>query len=1001
MHKKDKTYKKGRLGAFWIGMLGILIILATFNPVGIVQSEAGSERIETVDLDKVTTIVLTDDEDHLRKGNSLLMDGEVMLQSANTFSERDFDVYDIILAEYNALANNPNTFSLLEDLFSSRRQGKVFGLFSTVGITYVEAEREVLVEDGFGPQKIEHVLVNMEQVRPKEHELLINMMEQITGQDQGSPACAFVVDYRGSGTRTLIRDYGETKSLDDIVEYLSEGILSENELASHGYIVNGFRHTDDRTEFQYICQSTGTIQDYVMKGYVMSPEHHSSINDYIFLSTKTHESASPEYEKTNSFWGPYFDKVDLSVNLPNHMDQYEGKAPTSYYDMSSSSATAQIGLSYIAGAAYSKTWDISDVEVKPSMITGEMRDFEVETDFKRASRFSLWPLYSSPATLSYQTYHGYSSTAIKSPNVYTSESSHYFSNFLEHDISVSWRPIVGPVIRVRTTSYSINRYRTLHIDALPSILTDLRVESVDDNGIELSWKRPAGAEYDEQDYLYEIFLNNEKIDHITHDEGYGSQQRVYYTVDNDMLDPDLLNFKVRASNYFGEGDFSNIVTVDMTPPSITPPVIDGHRSFDSGGWVHHITWNHDDTEEVNDFPIARYGVYRKTPSSSSYTRIGWAYPSGADSNGDIDYSVSAYDSGRYYYRVKTVVVDNNDDDTYSDYSNTISLFGGTGSGGGCPYVSPWNGEDYVRENNLLIASEYKEGVVEDYYLLENHLEPVNDKYQLKIEEFKNTENYFDRIRLYVIDHQEGVNIGTTPQGELVAYKNPISIETLYDERGDTIDTRAFCSNGDSLYIERDSEIYLDFESMNLNDLSDKKLVIRGHNYGSIEELYNEGDESDPHHDHGIKGHLELSLRSGDYEIELDLLENTEIYPRNHPSDIVIPMTNILEQLPYRISETEDFEFVLKNSADIHYGFIGVAEPSIVHVKTQEARLLRAVFNGETDITRELSMDGGNMIRQVPGDEILLVFDNPVEVMDGMQRSFILYSKGYYHLYGGG
>lgn len=52
MYKKYKTYKKGRLGAFWIGMLGILIILATSNPVGLVQSETGSEEIETVDHDK-------------------------------------------------------------------------------------------------------------------------------------------------------------------------------------------------------------------------------------------------------------------------------------------------------------------------------------------------------------------------------------------------------------------------------------------------------------------------------------------------------------------------------------------------------------------------------------------------------------------------------------------------------------------------------------------------------------------------------------------------------------------------------------------------------------------------------------------------------------------------------------------------------------------------------------------------------------------------------------
>lgn len=337
-----------------------------------------------------------------------------------------------------------------------------------------------------------------------------------------------------------------------------------------------------------------------------------------------------------------------------------------------------------------------------------------------------------------------------------------------------------------------------------------------------------------------------------------------------------------------------------------------------------------------------------------------------------------------------MVKDDYGNSKYSSYSNPVSLYGGN-TGGGCPYVSPWNGEEYVRENNLLITSEYKEGVVEDYYLLENHLEPVNDKYLLKIEEFKNTENYFDQIGLYTIDHQEGVNVGTTPEGELVTYQEKGQLQLK--------------NRDDNPYIDANSELRLDFDEiasgglLDSSDGVDRYLVIRAHNYESREEIQSAEtvDDVSPNDDQ-IKSNLELSADYRGRNLQLDIFEDAEIYPRNHESDTLISVSSIIDELPPSI-DIEELELVINNDEPFYLESISLAESTYTRVKIQEATLLRAVFNGRIDVTEELS-EGGEIIRQVPGDEILLAFDNPEDLRDGMQRSFILYSKGYYHLYGG-
>ncbi|MFW6176613.1 MAG: hypothetical protein ACOC40_02820, partial [Thermoplasmatota archaeon] len=136
---------------------------------------------------------------------------------------------------------------------------------------------------------------------------------------------------------------------------------------------------------------------------------------------------------------------------------------------------------------------------------------------------------------------------------------------------------------------------------------------------------------------------------------------------------------------------------------------------------------------------------------------------------------------------------------------------GGGGGGGCPYISPWNGTKYKQENNLLVQSEFQNGEVTDYYKLDSDLQQKNGNYSMKIEEFENSEDYIDQMKLYTIDHKEGYKVGVTPEGEYITYKNSDAPLEAYNSTGDDVLNMVKEKNDDKrLEMDEGSEVILDY-----------------------------------------------------------------------------------------------------------------------------------------------------------------------------------------------
>ncbi|MHA1636656.1 MAG: hypothetical protein ACTSUO_00075 [Candidatus Thorarchaeota archaeon] len=141
------------------------------------------------------------------------------------------------------------------------------------------------------------------------------------------------------------------------------------------------------------------------------------------------------------------------------------------------------------------------------------------------------------------------------------------------------------------------------------------------------------------------------------------------------------------------------------------------------------------------------------------------------------------------------------------------------SGGGCPFVSAWNGDEYVLDNNILYQSEIYGTETDwvDRYKLESLLAPSEEGYKISISEFENEHTFIDQVQLLSITHNPSKNIAVSPDGEIIAYNKPRAPKSVATESGESVlglvekeDNRYFDGQpGDVLYCSfktnRDSE----------------------------------------------------------------------------------------------------------------------------------------------------------------------------------------------------
>jgi hypothetical protein len=398
-------------------------------------------------------------------------------------------------------------------------------------------------------------------------------------------------------------------------------------------------------------------------------------------------------------------------------------------------------------------------------------------------------------------------------------------------------------------------------------------------------------------------------------------------------------------------------SADVNHQSETPSTPSGPTSGYRNVWYTYSTSTTDpDGDDV------RYQFEFTGPSTNVSFTTGW-YASGQ--TGSLTVMWETTDPlGTYYVRARA-------QDVYEEWSNwspylTVSI----SSGGGCPYVYTWDGQQYVMDNNLLPASETSNGAdVEDRYMLEQPLVPMyqvtrSSVYSLQIREFEHEHDYLDQVKLLAVDHSSNVNVAVSPYGEILTYSNPAPAIFAVDDNG--VDVLSLLSSVDGNYYQgyNGSHITITFTSTDVSN--GIKLVIR--------------DDWPP-----------VLEKCPVYVQVLNATEDWNTVATFHTRTYWA--TDIINMTDYLPDANGDLKVRLCFVSNDKIDYVGLDTTPQASIEVHQALLLSAFHSTQGNIKPLLMKNDQTYAELTPGQQIQLTFQLPNN--RNKERTFILCAEGHY------
>lgn len=347
------------------------------------------------------------------------------------------------------------------------------------------------------------------------------------------------------------------------------------------------------------------------------------------------------------------------------------------------------------------------------------------------------------------------------------------------------------------------------------------------------------------------------------------------------------------------------------------------------------------------------------------------------------FSVSDCNTGKFGYHVSA----------YNQYGETSApgYMPCNGGESGCPFVYTWDGSDYVKDNNLLAASEdstLSRVNMTGFCLLKQPLVPQSNQYKLQIREFEKEHSLFDYISLITLDHPANKKIALTPSGKPYSYTNPRPPISCVDNRG--FDCLAQIADEDSLYYKNDQPGFMIVNFGVLSKVTGQYKPLTDGGGGGVPEPPKEPDPLGPPtykltpFASSISGNL-LSVEVFQDSVWIPV---GKLYPQSKPSLRLIEFNSFIkpqQELKLRLSWKRAY------SAN-QIAFYNLESSSLV---LHNLNLSSAVNLSSGDIGAKLSGMDNNFAELKPAETAELAF--PYLPLDSnMQRDFIVAAKGYYY-----
>jgi hypothetical protein len=304
---------------------------------------------------------------------------------------------------------------------------------------------------------------------------------------------------------------------------------------------------------------------------------------------------------------------------------------------------------------------------------------------------------------------------------------------------------------------------------------------------------------------------------------------------------------------------------------------------------------------------------------------------------------------------------------------------GVGCWGGCPYVCIWDGETFIRDNNILPQSEElgTDEDVTDHYLLNIQPQPEGWQYRLRIEEFENEHTHADQFELAIVDHSHDLKVAVSEGGEVFTYGSFLSPKQVQSSLNiDHYDLMAE-PDGRSAMVQAEEEVTINFGPVS---------SFYGARLGAVMgcDLAYQVPRPPPE---PTKICLKVLPTDGS-----ELYQEVTLRPRENGTIAIADVSDLLPPVG------QDFVVRIAFPASHDVDFIGLDLSEQVPLEMKRVPLVSATHSKRGDVTQELSSTDGFYAELLPGECIDLAFDY-IEPQVSLQRDFVLISTGHYHTIG--
>lgn len=305
---------------------------------------------------------------------------------------------------------------------------------------------------------------------------------------------------------------------------------------------------------------------------------------------------------------------------------------------------------------------------------------------------------------------------------------------------------------------------------------------------------------------------------------------------------------------------------------------------------------------------------------------------------------------------------------------TLRAYENQSSYSSCPWICPWDGAEYVKDNDIYSTARGKAAEYRDFYKLSKAPVAQDGKYLLQLKEIDNETSHTDLAQLVTVDHAAGVNVAVDERGKILTYANPAPPVSAIDSDGIDATSQVATNDGIGLKVYHGGSVVLDFGNPDVSQGA--TLVLRAQGFLA---------DGDPGAAIPAKPCIYVQTQDG----AGNWVTRNAISPRNNWDTVACDLSgSFVSSKLVRIYVTSCNQGKYQS-----IDFVGLDTAPQAPITVAVAAPTSAVQSAFGDVLNAISKADGAYAEMGTGQSISLQY--PVAPAAGEARDFLFVSQGYY------